>query len=292
MPSKPKRTHPQLPARPRKRLGQHFLTDAAVLDRIVAESGVGPGDTVLEIGAGTGDLTERLARTAGRVVAVELDETLCAHLRRRFAATAAVAVVCADVLDYSPRELLAKGGAAPPYHVVANIPYYITAPILRLFLESQDRPDRMTLMVQKEVAESIVAPPGKMTLLGASVQFYGEARLLFTVPPSAFYPPPQVASAVVRIDVRPRPAVDVPDVDAFFAVVRAGFATPRKQLHNALAGRLWLPPGSAPELLRAAGIDPTRRAQTLSLEEWAAVDRAIRQRRAQRGAPSPAPAET
>jgi 16S rRNA (adenine1518-N6/adenine1519-N6)-dimethyltransferase len=134
-------------------------------------------------------------------------------------------------------------------------------------------------MVQKEVAESIVAPPGKMSLMGASVQFYGDPRLLFTVPPAAFHPPPKVASAVIQIDVRDRPSVNVPDVDAFFDVLRAGFANPRKQLHNALAGRLWLPPDSAPDLLRAAGIDPMRRAQTLSLEEWAAVDRAVRARR-------------
>jgi 16S rRNA (adenine1518-N6/adenine1519-N6)-dimethyltransferase len=287
MPSRSTRPRRVAPAKPRKRLGQHFLTDDAILDRIIRESRIAPSDTVLEIGAGTGELTERLARAARCVVAVELDETLCSHLRRRFAGTPNVAVVCADVLDHTPRELLAEGGAAPPYVVVANIPYYITAPILRLFLEGPEKPQRLTLMVQKEVAESIVAPPGKMSLLGASVQFYGDPRLLFTVPPTAFEPPPKVASAVVQIEVRDRPAVDVPDVDAYFDVVRAGFAMPRKQLHNALAGRLWLPPDSAPDLLRAAGIDPTRRAQTLSLEEWAAVERAVR---ALRSAPRDDPA--
>ena len=276
MPQRPSRPRRVSSARPRKRLGQHFLTDEGVLDRVIRESRVGPSDTVLEIGAGTGELTERLSAAARRVVAVELDENLCSHLRRRFAGTPNVAVVCAGVLDHTPRDLLAEGGAAPPYVVVANIPYYITAPILRLLLEGPDKPERLTLMVQKEVAESIVAPPGKMSLLGVSVQFYGDARLLFMVPPAAFEPPPRVASAIVQIDVRDRPAVDVPDVAAYFDVVRAGFATPRKQLHNALAGRLWLPPDSAPDLLRAAGIDPMRRAQTLSLQEWAAVERAVR----------------
>jgi 16S rRNA (adenine1518-N6/adenine1519-N6)-dimethyltransferase len=270
-----------MPAKPRKSLGQHFLADPLILDRIVRESGVGSENTVLEIGPGTGELTERLVDAARWVVAVEIDETLARHVRRRLAGAANLRVINAAVLDHTPSELLAEGGAAPPYSVVANIPYYITAPILRTFLETPDRPQRLTLMVQKEVAESIVAPPGKMSLLGASVQFYGEARLLFTVPPEAFEPPPKVASAVVRIDVRDQPAVDVPDVGQFFDVVRAGFAQPRKQLHNALAGRLWLPPDSAPALLREAGIDPMRRAQTLSLDEWATVSRAVSELRVQ-----------
>lgn len=268
-------SRPLLPAKPRKQLGQHFLRDPQILDRIIDESGVRPEDTVLEIGPGTGELTERLVQAARWVVAVEIDETLARHVRIQLGHYDNFIVINAGVLDHSPEELLAEGKAAPPYSVIANIPYYITAPILREFLETPQRPERLTLMVQKEVAESIVAGPGKMSLLGASVQFYGEARLLFTVPPTAFYPPPKVASAVVRIDVRERPAVDVPDVDAFFTVVRAGFSQPRKQLHNAIAGRLWLPPDSAPDLLRSAGIDPMRRAQTLSLAEWAAVSGAV-----------------
>ena len=279
MRQRPTRSRSNVPAKPRKSLGQHYLNDPDVLDRIIRESGVSREDTVLEIGAGTGELTVRLVEAARWVVAIEIDETLCAHVRRRLADRENLRVVCAAVLDHTPADLLAEGRAAPPYDVIANIPYYITAPILRTFLETPDRPRRLTLMVQREVAESIVAPPGKMSLLGASVQFYGEARLLFTVPRDAFYPPPKVESAVVRIDVRQRPAVDVPDVDAFFGVVRAGFANPRKQLHNALAGRLWLPSDSAPGLLRAAGIDPVRRAQTLSLEEWAAVTRAVQSAR-------------
>jgi 16S rRNA (adenine1518-N6/adenine1519-N6)-dimethyltransferase len=276
-----------LPARPRKSLGQHFLRDELVLDRIVRESGVQPGGTVLEIGPGTGELTERLLDLSGRVVAVEIDETLCAHLRRRFAGRDNLAIVCAPVLDHTPSELLEEGDARRPYDIVANIPYYITAPILRQFLETHEQPRTMTVMVQREVAESLVAPPGKLSLAGVSVQFYAEARLLFVVPPSAFEPPPKVDSAVVRLDIRPRPAVDVPDVDAFFEVVRAGFANPRKQLRNALPARMWLPPDSAAALLESAGIDPTRRAQTLSLEEWVAVDRAVRALRTRVGAPPP-----
>lgn len=270
------RPRPASPVRPRKSLGQHFLADPVILDRIIRESGVGPDDTVLEIGPGTGELTERLIHAARWVVAVEIDESLSHHVRRRFADAPNLRVINAAVLDHTAAELLAEGDAAPPYSVIANIPYYITAPILRTFLETPDRPERLTLMVQKEVAESIAAPPGKMSLLGVSVQFYAEARLLFVVPREAFHPPPKVTSAVVRIDVRDHPAVEVPDVEQFFEVVRAGFSQPRKQLHNALATRLWLPPESAPAILRSVGVDPMRRAQTLSLPEWAAVARAVR----------------
>jgi 16S rRNA (adenine1518-N6/adenine1519-N6)-dimethyltransferase len=265
---------PRLPARPRKALGQHFLQDIGVLDRIVRESGVASGDTVIEVGPGTGELTERLVQAAHRVVAIELDETLAAHVRQRLAAPN-LRVVAADVLDLTPAEMLAAADAAAPYSVIANIPYYITAPILRLFLEAEEKPERLTLLVQKEVAQSIAAGPGKMSLLGVSVQFYGEPRLLFTVPREAFSPPPEVTSAVIRIDVRDRPAIDVPDVEQFFTVVRAGFSQPRKQLHNALAGRLWLPPDSASDLLRSVGVDPMRRAQSLSLKEWARVAAAV-----------------
>lgn len=289
MPNRP-RARPSSPVKPRKSLGQHFLSDPVILDRIVRESGVGPDDTVLEIGPGTGELTERLVAVTRWVVAVEIDETLARHVRRRLADAANLRVINAAVLDHTPGELLAEGDAAPPYSVVANIPYYITAPILRTFLETPDRPEWLTLMVQKEVAESIVAAPGTMSLLGVSVQFYGEARLLFTVPREAFHPPPKVASAVVRIDVRDRPAIDVPDVEQFFEVVRAGFSQPRKQLHNALASRLWLPPDSAPGLLRSIGIDPMRRAQTLSLEEWAAVAQAVRSAQAAARGQGPLPA--
>ncbi|MGH2587984.1 MAG: 16S rRNA (adenine(1518)-N(6)/adenine(1519)-N(6))-dimethyltransferase RsmA, partial [Dehalococcoidia bacterium] len=235
----PRRSRPQparprlkLPARPRKSLGQHFLTDATILDRIVRESDVGPEDTVIEIGPGTGELTAHLVQAARWVIAVEIDETLARHVRRRLAAADNLHVLRTDVLDHTPAELLAQADASPPYgrtavrpyQVIANIPYYITAPILRTFLETPDQPQRMTLMMQKEVAESLVARPGKMSLLGVSVQFYGDAHLLFVVPPEAFYPPPKVASAVVRIDVRDHPAVDVPDVAFFFDVVRAGFS--------------------------------------------------------------------
>lgn len=234
---------------------------------------------MLEVGAGTGELTSVLAKRAAAVAAVELDEALCRALRTRFADQAAVRVVNANVLQHPPLDLLREAGLSPPYIVAANIPYYITAPILRHFLEASAQPRRLVLTVQREVADALVARPGSMSLLGASVQFYADVELLFLLKPESFRPPPKVDSAVVRITVAPTPKVQVRDVDEFFQIVRAGFRSPRKQLHNALGQGIWLPSGEADPLLRAAGIDPMRRAQTLSLDEWAAVERAYSERR-------------
>jgi 16S rRNA (adenine1518-N6/adenine1519-N6)-dimethyltransferase len=271
-PAAPRR--PRLPAAPRKSLGQHFLHDQDVLDRIVSEGGFADNEQVLEIGGGTGELTERLARACGHLVSVELDETLCHHLRMRMERYKNTGIVCSDVLDIPAAELLAEGGGRMPYVLAGNVPYYITAPIFRQYLRPENRPARMVLLVQREVAESVAAGPGGMSLLGVSVQLYGSVQVLFRVPRTAFTPPPKVESAVVRVDVYERPAVEIESEERFFEVVRAGFRNPRKQLHNAIASGLWLPPDSAPDLLRSAGIDPMRRAQTLSLEEWAALTRA------------------
>jgi 16S rRNA (adenine1518-N6/adenine1519-N6)-dimethyltransferase len=262
--------------RPRKSLGQHFLTDRRVLQRILAAASLSPADTVIEVGAGKGVLTQSLASAAGRVIAVEIDEDLCAHLRRRLAARPNVESVCADILSLSPDDLLTRAQASPPYVVVANLPYYIASAVLRHLLESSQPPARMIVMVQAEVGQSIAAPPGRMSLLSVSVQFYAQAKLLFYVPPRAFRPPPKVRSAVIRLDVRPEPAVAVDDRQAFFHLVQAGFAAPRKQLRNALALGLNIDPASARSLLDTANIDPSRRAQTLSLDEWGCLYRAWR----------------
>ncbi len=264
----------------RRDVGQHFLVDQDALERIAAASGLRTAETVLEIGAGRGALTAVLAATGVEAAAVELDESLCRVLRERFAGVPNVHVINANVLDYAPRALLAEAGLAPPYAVVANIPYYITAPILRHLLEAQEPPERLVLTLQREVAESIVARPGRMSLLAVSVQFYATAELLFLLGREAFQPRPRVDSAVVRIEVAPQPRVEVDDRELFFTVVRAGFRHPRKQLHNALSQGLWLPPGEAEPLLQEAGIDPMRRAQTLSLAEWKAVYEAYRNARA------------
>jgi 16S rRNA (adenine1518-N6/adenine1519-N6)-dimethyltransferase len=262
--------------RPRKSLGQHFLTDRRVLQRILAAAALSPADTVIEVGAGKGVLTRALASTAGKVIAVEIDEGLCERLRRRLTACPTVEPVCGDILSLSPDDLLARAQASPPYVVVANLPYYIASAVLRHFLESTRPPTRMIVMVQAEVGQSIAAPPGRMSLLSVSVQFYAQARVLFYVPPRAFHPPPKVRSAVIRLDVRPEPAVAVDDRDAFFQLLQAGFAAPRKQLRNALALGLSIDPASARSLLDSANIDASRRAQTLSLDEWGCLYRAWR----------------
>jgi len=267
-------------ARARKDLGQHFLVDEDVLARIAAAARLSAGASVLEVGAGRGALTQALVAAGAQVAAVELDESLCRVLRQRFAGSSAVRVVNANVLDYTPQALLAEAGLSAPYLVVANIPYYITAPLLRHFLESTPAPQRLILTVQREIAESITAHPGSMSLLAVSVQFYASAELLFRVGPEAFQPRPRVDSAVVRIEVSDRPRVTVADRELFFEVVRAGFRQPRKQLHNALSQGLWLPPGEAEPLLKSAGVDPQRRAQTLSLDEWRAISEVYRTARA------------
>jgi 16S rRNA (adenine1518-N6/adenine1519-N6)-dimethyltransferase len=257
------------PRRPRKRLGQHFLTDRRILQRILAAARLSPSDTVVEVGAGRGILTQGLAQAAGRVIAVEIDEALCEQIRLRLAPYPNVAIVSGDILTLPPEELLARDGASPPYVVVANLPYYIASAVLRRFLEAQAPPQRLIVMVQAEVAESMAAEPGRMSLLSVATQFYARARILFYVPPRAFRPPPKVRSAVVQLDVRPQPAVAVDDREAFFRLVRGGFAAPRKQLRNVLALGLGLEPPAAAALLAAAAIDPQRRAQTLTIEEWA-----------------------
>jgi 16S rRNA (adenine1518-N6/adenine1519-N6)-dimethyltransferase len=240
----------------------------------VSAADISPEETIVEIGAGLGVLTRELAARARAVVAVEVDEKLCLHLRQNLQAHPNVTVVCADVLSLSPARLLEEARVSGAYAVVANLPYYIAAPVLRHFLEGDPPPRRLVVMLQREVAESIAAGPGRMSLLGVAVQFYGRPHLLFGVPPRAFHPPPKVRSAVLRIDVGEGPRVEVPNASAFFEVVRAGFSAPRKQLRNSLAQGLGLPATEAGALLSAAGIDPRRRPQELSIEEWAALCRA------------------
>lgn len=252
---------------PKKGLGQNFLHDPNALEKVAACADIAPGDLVVEIGPGTGSLTEVLARRAGRVIAVELDARLEPLLEARFARTPNVDLVYGDILETDVG--LLTGGA--PYLVVANVPYYITGAILRHLFESQPRPARMVLTMQLEVAEKLVAKPGDLSLIGVSAQFYAKPRIVAKFPPAVFYPRPEVGSAVVRLDVYPTPPVAVPSEAAFFAVVRAGFSQKRKQLRNSLAGGLGLTSEAAAALCARAGIDPQRRAETLTLTEWGAL---------------------
>jgi 16S rRNA (adenine1518-N6/adenine1519-N6)-dimethyltransferase len=248
----------------RKGLGQHFLVNGEVLDTIIAAAELGPEELVVEVGPGLGIMTRQLAASAGSVVAIELDDGLAALLKTTLASFNNVNIVNDDVLKIEPEEL-AEGRA---YKVVANLPYYITSPVMRHFLDTAARPETMVVMVQKEVAEAIAAAPGKMSTLSVSVQFYGEPEVIADVPAESFYPPPEVGSAVVRIRVYPRPRVAV-DEAGFFGMVRAGFTAPRKQIANSLARGLGREKNRVLAMLSKAEIDPQRRAETLTIEEWA-----------------------
>jgi 16S rRNA (adenine1518-N6/adenine1519-N6)-dimethyltransferase len=252
----------QFDLRARKGLGQHFLIDGEVLKNITSAAELTSTDTIIEVGPGLGVLTRELAQRAGRVIAIELDNKLAALLKQTLAPFNNVTIINDDVLKLEPASLAAD------YKVVANLPYYITSPVLRHFLEASIKPKVMILMVQKEVAEAIVAKPGEMSILSVSVQLYGEPKLISYVPAGCFYPPPKVDSAIVRIDLYPRPKVAV-DEASFFELVRAGFSAPRKQLANSLAQGLGIAKSDALALLEAAKISPQRRAETLALEEWA-----------------------
>ena len=257
--------------RPRKGLGQNFLTDTQVVERIVAAAELAPDDTVIEVGPGLGVLTLQLAKAlpAGRLRAVELDRELASRLRERLKDYPAAEVVQDDILQLNPAEL----SAGQSYKVVANLPYYITSAVLRHFLESMTPPTRLVVMVQREVAERMTAAPGDMSLLALAVQFYGAAKIMFSVPPSAFYPPPKVHSAVVRIDVYPLQERLLPNVNAatFFRIARAGFGQKRKQLVNTLSSGLGLDKVKAGAALTGAGISPTARPEDLSLADWGRV---------------------
>jgi len=263
--------------RPRKSLGQNFLVNPGALRRIADAADLSHDDVVIEVGPGTGALTRELLARAGFVIAVEKDEALAEALEREFAGEPRLFIVQMDALDLDPHVLLGGAGRDRnlPYKVVANLPYYVAMPILRRFLEAPLQPRLLVLLLQREVAQSICAKPGDMSLLSVAMQLYAEPKMIGVVKPGSFYPPPKVDSAIVRLDVRAEPAVVSRDeTEAFLEVVRAGFSAPRKQLANPLAHGLGLSREQTLEILNAAGIDARRRAETLSLEEWGKVYKA------------------
>lgn len=248
---------------PKKSLGQNFLVDQGALQRIVSAADLTGSETVLEIGPGLGALTRHLAAAAGRVVTVELDGRLIPLLEDQLAGMPNVQLIEGDILRLDPAELM--GG---PYKVVANLPYYITAAILRHLLGATLRPQLMVLTVQYEVAQRLTARPGQMSLLAVSVQYFGRVRRVATLKAGSFYPRPTVNSAVVRVDTYPELPVSTQNERRFFQVVKAGFSQKRKQLRNSLKAGLRIPVDQVEAALQAAGIDPRRRAETLCLEEW------------------------
>ena len=253
----------------RKSLGQNFLVNEAIRDSIIEAAGLSDADTVIEVGPGLGVLTEKLAAQAGRVIAVELDDSLAERLGNRLVRFSNIDIINDDILNLDLSALI-KGGT---YKVVANIPYYITSPILRFFMQAELRPSLMVIMMQEEVARDVTAKQGAMGFLAVSLRLFSIPRMICRVPADSFYPVPRVDSAVVRFDILPRPAVDVGDVEGFLELLHAGFKAPRKQLHNSLAIGLELEPAEADEILKRAGIDSHRRPGTLTLDEWAALYR-------------------
>jgi len=253
-------------------LGQHFLRDRSVVDRIVELVAPTARDLVVEIGAGRGALTETLAARAGRLVTLEIDAGLAASLQERFAASPHVAVRQADARHFDYRALRARapdpGGRVL---VVGNLPYSVGKPILAALVEAAPALDEMALMLQKEVALRVAAEPGGKTYGALSVltQVSCRVRLAFSVAPGAFSPPPQVESAVLHLVPHREAPVPVADPVRFGAVVRAAFGQRRKNLANALAAGLGGGPERARLLVEAAGLDPGRRAETLSLAEFA-----------------------
>lgn len=258
---------------PSRRMGQNFLIDRRVLAEIVAAAGVEPGQTVLEVGPGLGILTAALADAVGpegSVVAVELDKRLAEYLQTAFAPVPQMQIVQQDILRVAPETLFGDA----PYVVVANLPYQVTSAAFRHFLESTHPPERMTVLIQREVAERITAAPPEMSVLAVAVQFFARPQIVLGVPPEAFTPRPAVQSSVLTLAVVP-PPLPRDRWAYFFAIVQAGFGAKRKQVHNSLMERLRLPREQVSAALAAAGIDSMRRAQTLTMDEWLALDRAF-----------------
>jgi len=267
-PAAVRRTLKDAGLRARHALSQNFLADVDVLDAILAEADPRPGGRVLEIGPGLGLLTAGLLDAGSEVTAVELDRGLAAFLRERFGEPiedGRLRLVEGDALDQELTRLV-----EPPYDVVANLPYHITSPILHRLLGELPRPERLVLMVQREVAERIAAPPGGMSYLSVFVQYHAKVRIAFEVPPEAFEPEPAVRSAVIVVE--PYPADDrLPTAeaeDALWRLVQASFRERRKMLHNVLSRQLPVEPATVTAALEMAGIAPDRRPQTVAVGEW------------------------
>lgn len=268
------------------KLGQNFLNNRAVIDKIIQAADLTPDDFVLEIGPGKGILTEELAKKAGKVIAIEIDKNLVEILKNKFKSYENVEIVEGDVLKVKMQKSKCKMTNQNSkikkilnmlyiiydtnYKVIANLPYYITSPVIRMFLEAEFPPSEMILMVQKEVAERITAKPGKMSILAVAVQYYADAEILFNVGKENFDPVPEVDSCVIKINPHPNslPKGEGDFDKKFFRVVRAGFCARRKTLANNLSNSFHLSKKETEEKLKATGILPTARAQELSIEDW------------------------
>ncbi len=261
-----------------KSLGQNFLTDKNIIDKIMQSADVTSEDLVLEIGPGFGVLTKELAERAGKVIAVEIDKTLIPILEENLKDYHNILFVNQDILNTDINQLLElnKSQDSQRYDrvkIIGNLPYYITTPILMKILEDKVKAESITIMMQKEVAQRIMADPGSKAYgaISAVVKYYCNPFSVITVPASVFYPPPKVDSAVLRLDIRKRPPVNLRDERVFFQVIKAGFGQRRKTLENSLTGVESLGKEDICNVLRSVNIDGKRRAETLSLDELAQI---------------------
>lgn len=257
-----------------KRLGQNFLIDAGIVQGIVDAADIQPGDKVLEIGPGIGTLTQALCEAKADVTCVELDKRLPEILSHTLEAYDNVRIIQGDILKVNISEIMGSG----PFKVVANLPYYITTPIIMALLEKHLPITDIVVMVQKEVAQRMAANPGSKTYgaLSVAVQYYTIPKIALYVPPRSFMPPPEVDSVVVNCKVRPQPAVDLIDEKMFFRVVKAAFGQRRKTLNNALKS-MGIDKNTIADILTRAGIEPSRRGETLTMEEFAAISNILSQ---------------
>jgi 16S rRNA (adenine1518-N6/adenine1519-N6)-dimethyltransferase len=265
----------------RKGLGQHFLVNSGILNMITGAAELSPSDLVLEVGPGIGVLTHELVGQAGWVIAVELDTRLAEMVKETLLPESNFSIINTDVLKVEPLELIQQekgkfpAAIADPlnYKLVANLPYYITQPIIRHFCEAKLKPRIMVIMVQKEVAKNIIAQPGDLSLLAISVQYYGKPEIVGYVPARNFYPAPKVDSAILKITMYPKPPLIVTSEKSFFKIVRAGFCARRKQVANSLAQGLDIPKPEVLSLMEKTEVIPQKRPETLTLEEWAHLEK-------------------
>ncbi len=250
--------------KPDKKLGQNFLVDLSYLNRVAEAGNIEKEDTILEIGAGVGNLTRLLSLQANKIFAVEVDPDLITILIGVTKNFPNIHIIHDDILKIDLGNLIPQN----KYLVIANIPYYITSNLIRHLMTAYNRPARLVLTIQKEVAERICAKAGKLSILGLSVQVFGRPDIISTIPSGAFYPPPKVESAIVRIESYSTPKIPENLINTFFRIAKAGFSQKRKTLRNSLSAGLQMEKTTIEKLLSEAEIDEMRRAETLSLEEW------------------------
>ena len=261
----------------KKNFGQNFLIDSNILDNIAACAGVTKEDCVLEIGPGIGSLTQVLAENAGQVVAVEIDNTLIPILKQTLADYDNIEILNQDILKTDIDAIIREKNDGRPIKVVANLPYYITSPIVMKLLGDRLPIESLTVMVQKEAADRLAAAPGTRasSAISCAVSYYATSKMMFTAAPGSFYPAPKVTSAVVRMEIRPTPAVQVEDEEGYFALVRAAFGQRRKTAANAIASGLGMPKDAVTAAIEAAGFDARIRPEALTLEDFAKIQSAL-----------------